>query len=151
MATTVTNGTDYITITRGSGRVRKINKGYISSINPYPLKNEVHLFISGDGFYEPGKVILTWTETTTPSTANFDDFVTAIEGYCHETSIAEGQVELTTGANTITFDAPLPTASYTLLINDVDGVGVGVPTSLTKNGFAITAVAPGTLTYIAIA
>jgi len=151
MTTSVTNGTDYITILRNSGRKRIVNKGYISSINPVPAKNEVHLYISGDGFYEPAKVILNWLDTSSPSTATFDDFVTAIEGYCHETSIAEGQVELTTGANTITFDAPLPTATYTLLINDVDSVGVGVPSSLTKNGFAITAVAPGTLTYIAIA
>ena len=60
-----------------------------------------------------------------------------------------GNVAVTTGANTITFSTTFGTTDYSLMVYDIDGIGVEV-TSQAATGFNLSSLGNGNINYIAI-
>ncbi len=103
---------------------------------------------------EPGDVLdvkFLFSEVTSPVTGSLDDLVTVLRGYLDDDRIEAGIFTLAIGSNTITFSNPLPSADYTLVCNDMDGVGFDAPSLYTQNGFTVTNVLGiGRIAYHAI-
>jgi hypothetical protein len=137
--------------TSAPSRTRTVSKRKIQSIDK--KRDGLSLVINIDHSEgERDYVVVKFSELTSPVCADIDALETLLWSYVNQ-SVAvtrSGQVAITTGANTITFTAPMPTLDYTVVYNDVYGVGVDAPSNLTLTGFDLNnALGNGIVTYIA--
>lgn len=151
MSKTITNGSDYIRIADNNGRERTILKQSVAQVTYASGKNQVRIeLLSQANKYAPSWVLLDWAGVADPVTADVYSLYLLIEAYVESRAVRSGEVELTTGTNTISFSTPMPSVNYDVIPFDADGAGFSAAYDKTVNGYKVDALGDGTLIYHAI-
>ena len=116
----------------------------------------IEAILGTSGFGRYNSIYIDWNKVVSPSTASVEDLLTILIAYKEMNAYRSGLYSFSAGSYpatiTIPFTTPMADTNYTIVWDDVDGVGFNAPSNLTVNGFDITLVlGAGKISYHAIA